>query len=382
MMERRRLSKPYRSLLLRLPLLLLLPLGLLVPQLFAGRTAWVEWYAAAVYPVIRGALATLTGWFRFSLAEWLLYALVLGVPLLLVVQGVRALLRRLPLHRFLSLLLSLGVAAGALWNLFYATWGLLYFREPLSTRMGLPVEARSVDELAALTDLLAAHAVALRETVEEDGDGVFTADTEAQFAQLPAAYAALAAADDTFAGTVTRVKRVTWSTGLSRLGISGIYIGLTAESNVNVDQPPLLLLHAAAHEMAHQLGLASEDEAEFTAFLACMRAPEPAIRYSAVMLALIRCGNALHGADAERYYAIVDARYSDGMRRDLADYNAYWDAFEGPAQEIATDMNDGYLKHNAQVSGVKSYGESIDMLLALYATGGEKALFPQNFSVS
>ena len=151
---------------------------------------------------------------------------------------------------------------------------------------------------------------------------------------------------------------------------------------MNVDQPPLLLLHAAAHEMAHQLGLASEDEAEFTAFLACMRAPEPAIRYSAVMLALIRCGNALHGADAERYYAIVDARYSDGMRRDLADYTAYWDAFEGPAQEIATDMNDGYLKHNAQVSGVKSYGESIDMLLALYATGGEKALFSQNFSVS
>ena len=88
-MERREKSA-YRPLLHRLPLLLLLPLGLLVPRLCAGQQAFVEWYAAHVYPAIRGLLSTLTGWFRFSLAEWLLYALVLGVPLLLAVQGVRA----------------------------------------------------------------------------------------------------------------------------------------------------------------------------------------------------------------------------------------------------------------------------------------------------
>ena len=160
------------------------------------------------------------------------------------------------------------------------------------------------------------------------------------------------------------------------LGISGIYIGLTAEPNVNTGQPPLLLLQAAAHEMAHQLGIAAEDEAEFTAFLACMRASSPSIRYSGVMQALIRCGNALHAADAARYAAIAHDCYSDGMRRDLADYNAYWAAYEGPAREAADAANDGYLKHNAQPSGVQSYGESVDLLLALYAAGGADALFP------
>lgn len=374
-MERREKSA-YRPLLHRLPLLLLIPLGLLVPRLCAGQQAFVEWYAAHVYPAIRGLLSTLTGWFRFSLAEWLLYALVLGVPLLLAVQGVRALCRRLPPYRFLSLLLSLAIAAGALLNLFYLTWGLLYFRAPLAKRMGLAVEARSVEELASLTELLARQAAALRETVAEDAGGVFTADEEAAFAALIDAYAALAAVDDTFAGTVTRAKRVCNSNGLSLLGISGIYIGLTAEPNVNTGQPPLLLLQAAAHEMAHQLGIAAEDEAEFTAFLACMRASSPSIRYSGVMQALIRCGNALHAADAARYAAIAHDCYSDGMRRDLADYNAYWAAFEGPAREAADAANDGYLKHNAQPSGVQSYGESVDLLLALYAAGGADALFP------
>ena len=272
--------------------------------------------------------------------------------------------------------MSLAIAAGALLNLFYLTWGLLYFRAPLAKRMGLAVEARSVEELASLTELLARQAAALRETVAEDAGGAFTADEEAAFAALIDAYAALAAADDTFAGTVTRAKRVCNSNGLSLLGISGIYIGLTAEPNVNTGQPPLLLLQAAAHEMAHQLGIAAEDEAEFTAFLACMRASSPSIRYSGVMQALIRCGNALHAADAARYAAIAHDCYSDGMRRDLADYNAYWAAYEGPAREAADAANDGYLKHNAQPSGVQSYGESVDLLLALYAAGGADALFP------
>lgn len=368
-----------RSLLLRLPWLLLLPLGLLLPRLFAAQSAWVEQvYVPAIYPAIRAALTALTGWFPFSLAEFLLYALVAGVPLLIAVQGVRALARRIPATHFFSTLLSLCILGGVLVNLFYATWGLLYFREPLSERMDLSVEARPVEELAALTEVLARRAAALRELVEEDADGVFTADVDAGFDAVPAAYAALAEADGTFAGSVSRVKRVTCSRGLSWLGISGIYIGLTAEANVNVDQPPLLLFHSAAHETAHQLGLASENEADFVAFLACMRAEAPAVRYSGTMLALIRCANALYAAGAERYFAIADACYSDGMRRDLSAYSAYWDAFEGPAQEAASDANDSYLKYNAQPSGVKSYGEAADLLLALYAAGGEAALFPEN----
>lgn len=370
------IAKPYRQLLVRLPFLLLIPVGFLLPRLFAGRTEWVEQvYCARIYPAIRTAISTLTSWFAFSLAEWILYILVLGIPVLLIATGVRAPLRKIPLHRFLSVLLSVCIAFGALLNLFYLTWGINYFRAPLSRRMGLAVEARPVEELEELTALLARHAAILREQVAEDADGVFTADLDASFAGLPKAYAALAEADATFAGTVTRAKRVAWSRGLSELGIAGIFIGLTAEPNVNVDQPPLLLLHGAAHEMAHQLGIASENEAEFVAFLACARSEDIAARYSSVMYALILCGNALYSADADRYWEIRNADYSEGMCRDIADYNAYWKAFEGPAREATTNANDGYLKHNAQPSGIKSYGEAVDLLLSLYAARGESALF-------
>ena len=57
------------------------------------------------------------------------------------------------------------------------------------------------------------------------------------------------------------------------------------------------------------------------------------------------------------------------MVRDLANYNAYWDAFEGPVEEAATTLNDNYLKFNQQESGVKSYGMMVDLILAYFAEG-------------
>lgn len=360
--------RPYRSLALRLPLLLLVPLGFLLPSFFSGRMDWVETvYCARIYPAVRGALSALTGWFSFSLAEWLLYALVLGAAVLLLVQLIRAACRRIPFHRFLRVLLCIGIAGGVLLNLFYLTWGLCYFRQPLAARMELPVTARPVEELASLTELLARRAAALRQDVQEDADGVFAADMGAAFAALPGAYDALAQEFPVFSGSVTQAKRVCWSEGLSWLGIAGVYIGLTAEPNVNIHQPPLLIPAGAAHETAHQLGLASENEAEFAAFLSCAVSSDAAVRYSGAMHALLLCGNALARADAARYAEIVRTCYTDGMRRDLADYSAYWDAYEGKAQEAATSVNDNYLKHNAQPSGVASYGESVDLLLAFEA---------------
>jgi len=365
----KRIDHTWRSLLFRLPLLLLLPLGICLPRIFGGQTELMERYATEWYPAIKDAISSVSSLVPISLAELLIYFLCILLPLLLIRETVAVIRKRSSLGRLVNLLVSFGVLAGVLWNLFYITWGFNYFREPLAERMDLPVQARSVEELEALTVELAAMASDLRATLSEDENGVFIIRDGAakdRFSELPAAYASLAASEPQLAGKVTPPKPVEWSEGLSWLGISGIYIGLTAEPNVNVHQPPLLQLHAAAHEMAHELGIASEDAAEFVGFLACLHSENPDIRYSGLMNALIHCGNALHSADTERYAAACQS-YSDALWRDFSAYNAYWKAYEGKAEEIATEANDNYLKHNAQPSGVRSYGESVDLLLAYRA---------------
>jgi predicted ester cyclase len=54
----------------------------------------------------------------------------------------------------------------------------------------------------------------------------------------------------------------------------------------------------------------------------------------------------------------------------LSDYDAYWDSFDEEVQQSADKRNDAYLKHNSQQSGILSYGESVDLLLAYAAKYG------------
>ncbi len=352
----------------KLPWLLLIPLGFLWPRICAGHADWIELhYSTSVYPVIKDALSVMTSLVPISVAELVIYALLLGIAIDVLGNCVAFALRRINGKRMLSVLLNIAILAGVILNLFYFTWGFNYFREPLSKRMGLTVGARPVAELTALTEALAGEANAVRALVHEDASGVatFTTSLQETLDSMPDAYEKLGGKNSLFATRTTRAKRVLYSEGLSWAGISGVYIGITGEPNINTSQPMLLIPQGAAHETAHQLGIASEDEAEFVGFLACMESSDIAVYYSGVVNALISCRNALRRVDPDAAEA-VRQMYSDAVIRDLVAYEAYWDAYNGPVEETVTRTNDAYLKHNAQESGVQSYGESVDLLLAYY----------------
>ena len=341
-------------------------LGFSWPSVFAGQSAWVEaHYSETIYQGIRRVVSAITSLVPFSIAELMLYALVVGIPALLLIRLIQWLLRISDGKRFLRTIASVLLTGAIILNLFYVTWGFNYFREPLAQRLGLDVSTRPVEELEAFVWNTAKEASALRKTLPEDEQGVFapTESMQSIFGKLPEAYAALTSDYPAFQPDPTRAKPVLWSRGLSWQGIAGVYIGLTAEPNVNADQPPLLLYQAAAHEMAHQLGLASENEAELAGYLACLQSDDPNIRYSGLAYALIVAGNALYSADSARYLAVTET-YGDAIWRDFTAYNAYWKAFSGEVCESADKRNDAYLKHNAQQSGIKSYGEAVDLLLA------------------
>ncbi len=344
----------------------LILLGLNWPLILAGKSAWIEqYYSEGIYPAVRRAISAITSLVPFSFAEFLLYFLVVGISVLVLIRVIQLILQKIKFSRLLSTLASLLLAAGIMLNLFYATWGFNYFREPLVKRMELSIQTRSVDELESFVRKTAAEARALRETLHEDENGVFAPEESKGelFSKLTQAYASLNHAIPVIPSDPTSAKQIFWSRGLSWQGISGIYIGLTAEPNVNADQPPLLLYQAAAHEMAHQTGIASENEAELTGYLACRLSNDPNIRYSGLAYALIAAGNALYSADSARYLAVTET-YGDAIWRDFSAYNAYWSAFSGEVRQSADRRNDAYLKHNSQPSGIKSYGEAVDLLLA------------------
>lgn len=354
----------------RLPWLLLIPLGLWIPRLANRYPQAAEWYSGHIYPTISHAIGALSGLVPFSVAEIAICTLVLGLGGAVIVYFVRWLMRRIPLVRLASLLISLAIAGGVLLNVFYPIWGFNYARPTLYELLELPVQERPVEELQVLCQTLCEKAVVLREQVAEDTAGVYTLPQgwRVGFAKIPQAYEALGQRLPIFSQKVRPAKGLMASVGMSYAGLAGIYVPFTAEANVNVHQPTLLLLSSAAHESAHYLGVAKEDEANFVAYLVCVESDDPAIAYSGVMLGLIHATNKLNKVDPEAFAAVRET-YSDGMVRDILAYNAYWESYEGALEEAVTEMNDTYLKYNQQDSGVQSYGLMVDLLLAWYSQG-------------
>ena len=64
------------------------------------------------------------------------------------------------------------------------------------------------------------------------------------------------------------------------LGFTGYYNPFTGEAQINTTVPPFLQPYIATHEMAHQLGYAKENEANFVGYLAAINSPDTLFHYS------------------------------------------------------------------------------------------------------
>ena len=165
--------------------------------------------------------------------------------------------------------------------------------------------------------------------------------------------------------TPTIAKPVFFSTFLSRAGIAGFYFPFTGEGTFNRDMPDFLIPVIIAHEQAHQLGIAREDEANFIAFLACLYHPCYEFQYSGLMLAFMHTSNALFAASPAKHREVMESLSDpEGIMRDNRANREFWQRYEGRISEINQEINDRYLRAHGQEDGVRSYGRMVDLVLA------------------
>jgi len=350
----------------RLGLMCLGPAAWLVQFWAGGHPAMVErFYSRGVYPYIRDFLSTLTSWFAGSLVE---YALILAGLLLLfraarnvrkIVRGQRSL--RNVSAQFVSGTLAL-VGLVTAWGIL--GWGLNYHRQPFSLSAGLDTSPPSVGELTRLCEQLAVEAAVLRFQVEEDLNGVMQASDSPREAldRAPLGFArARGDYPELLDGSVTRAKPIRLPV-LPWLKISGVFSMYSAEPNVAMEPPPAGILASACHEIAHQLGWAREEEAEFVGYVACRNHPDADFRYATTQLALSRALRALGRADRDAMQEV----YSGIEPAILRDWNAatrFWQRYDTRLAKVSRRVNDAYLKSQGQQAGVESYGMMVELLV-------------------
>lgn len=353
-----------------LRLLQLLSLGLLyiLIRLAAKSPNMVEAvYSKKVYPFIRGAVSGVTRVLPFSLAEMIALGLVIAAAVMLIIRIVRLIfLRKEAIVKLLSTVITIVLTGSYLVIAFYVMWGFNLYRPDVAEKLDLPERDYSAEELTAVCEDLLEHANALRPGLDTDASGVFTGSVENMKGSVRSAFAVFGASRPSFKADVPPFKTLIFPELLSRCGISGIFVFLTEEPNVNTDEPFLYTPFNAAHETAHYLGYAHEEDANFIAFLVSIGSSDPALQYSGYMHALTHCANALRRADHDAFNELV-SKYSEGIKTDLRSYSAYYDKFSGTAVfDAAQDLNDTYLKINGQEKGKLSYEEDVALIMRYY----------------
>jgi uncharacterized protein DUF3810 len=320
-------------------------------------------YARGLYALVARAAAAATGWAPFSVAEAgaaVLLALVAGA----FVWRVAA--RKRWQWRGLALLLARTAAlAGIAVLAFDLLWGLNYDRETVAGRLGYDTGPVSVVELREAAADLLGRAAALRAGRPEDASGALRLADGARGAMRRAArgYDGPATRALALPALAAPPKLVALSPLMSYLGIAGIFIPFTGEANVNATLPDWELPFCAAHELAHQRGIAREDEANYVGYLACREHPDADFQYSGTFRAGLYVLGALASADRDAYSSLR-AGLSPALRRDLGALAAWSRKYESRLADVQERVNDTYLKTQGQREGVRSYGRMVDLLIA------------------
>ncbi len=321
-----------------------------------------------VYPyVIRTWQTTLAQWSsQVDFCLWQLLAVALGVVVLASIVLMIA-FKWNPIQWFGWVL-----AAGCfLYMIHTVTFGLNYYAGDLSEDIRLDASAYTLEELTEAAEYYRDKANALADQVPRDGSGSVQFedfDTLAAKAGIGFQYLTYERKFSVFAGSTLPVKELGWADMYSSMGITGVTMGLTGEAAVNPQIPPVSLPFTMCHEMSHRMCIASERDANFAAYLASGVNPDIQFQYSAYFMAYRYCYNALASVNTSAAGAAA-ARVLGGvgsnLNRDLAAYSAFFQSKRNEtATKVADTANDTYLKASGEASGVASYGQVCDLLVA------------------
>ncbi len=270
--------------------------------------------------------------------------------------------RSAALYRFV---LTAAAAIFAIYALFCLLWGTYFYTSDFEAQSGIKAEALSREQLETVTRYFAKLTNEYSTQVERDESGLFAEDLDDIFARSETLYRNVEKMLPCLEGDDLKAKPFMFSKALSYLNFTGFFFPMTAEANVNTHSPACLIPSTIAHELAHQRGVAQEEEANFVAVLASLESGDPAYCYSACLKAFIHLGNALYDIDYDTWLEI-HSLLSEDVQRDLADNNEYWDQFETVVAEASDAVYTGLLHSYGQTLGLKSYGACIDLLVAYY----------------
>jgi hypothetical protein len=327
----------------RIAVVVLALAGALVPL---PRQVVEERYSRGIYPALQAVVTPLTNLVPVPLFDVVALVALVGAALLFWRSGRKRGLRTAFSRGAVNTLTT----GAVVYLVFLATWGFNYQRLPLEQKLNFQtdrVDGESAVHLYTMAvqrvnaGYAAAHGAALRTNALEEAFADAQQVLGTQRLAKPG-----------------RAKHSLLQVYFRWTAISGMTVPGFLEVMLNADLLPYEVPFTLTHEWAHLAGYADESEANFVAWLACVRSADPLLQYSGWLETV---GLAAQGLPRTGRYTI--AKLDDGPRQDLRAINQRLARSSPRARTVSRGVYDSYLKANRVEEGIRSYDAALRLML-------------------
>lgn len=335
----------------------LIPQILLVKLLSQYPEFVEQYYSNGLYPVISKVFRFTLGWLPFSFGDFV-YAFAI-VYIIRWFYKNRLRLRRDTKHWLIDIASALAIIYGA----FHLFWGMNYHRLPLHKSLNIENEY-TTEQLVEVTKKLIKKSNLLHAQITKNDtlkvDIPFSKSDI--FKMTPKGYDNLKNTFPSLEYYPTSIKKSLFSYPLTYMGFSGYLNPLTNEAQVDGLIPVYKFPTTSAHEVAHQLGYAAENEANFIGCLATINHDDIYIKYTGYTFGLRFCLNEIYRRDEALYEQIVKT-VNTGVLKNYKEVRDFWEAHQNPTEPLFKLFYGNFLKANKQSKGMQSYNYVVALLV-------------------
>ena len=343
----------------------ILPIFLLIQIIFLKVLAFFpevveQYYSNGLYVFTSRFERTVLGKIPFSFGD-IMYGILI-VYLLISIWKLRRTWRNQWKDNVLKLLSGFSV----FYFFFHVLWAANYYRVPLFEKMQIQREYTNED-LYAFTEKLIAKTnevqFAITHNKNQKVRNPYCQDSIFKMTQN--GYDILAKQYPFFRYEIPSRKKSLFSLPLTYMGFGGYLNPFTNESQVNYKLPMYSFPNVICHEMAHQIGYASESECNFIGFMACIKNDDLYFQYAAHTVALRYCLKNVMMKNEVRFKALKTT-INPGIIENYKESQRFWQQYDTIIDKGFHAFYNQFLKMNQQKDGLESYSKFVDLLINYY----------------
>ncbi len=326
--------------------------------LLKSKATWVDTvYVKLFYNPYNALLTKLFGWIPFSAGD-IIYFVVICYLLYRCIR-----IMRLKEKRGIKIIQFIIAGICIFLMTFNISWAINNYRTPLDKELGIEL-VYTQDELLATTQKLISITNAYQYEITRDSLQKVVIEKDLDYFNEISrnGYHKMATETDLPIQNIASAKPSLFSYALTKMGFSGYFNPFTHEAQVNDLIPTIGLPVTTAHEIAHQLGIAKESEANMLAFLVMTGQDNNTFRYAGYLYALKYCLKEVSNINEEKFLHFHQQLHP-GVKENILETELFWEKHKNYSSKFFKVFYGNFLKINNQKDGMYSYNRFVDLIV-------------------